>query len=372
MKSRSAASWRASWGRSPTSAGPTRSGNFVARKAGRGPRLMLCAHMDEIAFMVQHIEDSGFLRVLPLGGFDAKTLTAQRVIVHGREDLLGVMGTTAVHLMSEEDRKRPPKLEDFYVDVGLPAERVRELVRPGDVVTRERELARLGNLVTSKSLDNRAGLYVLVEAMRALGAHECEIFAVAAVQEEVGLRGARVAAARIRPQVALAMDITLANDGPGTAAHQHVSTIGGGAAIKVYDTSVIVPARRGRAPARGGRCARDRPPAGDHAARRAPTRGSSSCRVTARSPGACRSRPGTSTSRWRRSTPTISTRRSRWSPRSARPPRRSSTRRDRRANRRGKGSGSRPATLIRRATHPRPRIDRLNRRPGARGHRRVP
>jgi putative aminopeptidase FrvX len=218
-------------------------GNFVARKAGSGPRLMLCAHMDEISFMIQHIEDSGFLRVLPLGGFDAKTLTAQRVIVHGREDLLGVMGTTAVHLMSEEDRQRPPKLEDFYVDVGLSAERVRELVRPGDVVTRERELARLGNLVTSKSLDNRAGLYVLIEAMRALGPHECEIFAVAAVQEEVGLRGARVAAARIRPQLALAMDITLANDGPGTAAHQHVSTIGGGAAIKVYDTSVIVPAR---------------------------------------------------------------------------------------------------------------------------------
>lgn len=217
-------------------------GNLVARKAGPGPRLMLCAHMDEISFMVQHIEDSGYLRVVPLGGFDPKTLTAQRVIVHGREDLLGVMGTTAVHLMSEEDRKRAPKLEDFYIDVGLSAERVRELVRIGDVVTRERELSRLGDLVTGKSLDNRAGLYVMVEAMRALGAHECDIYAVAAVQEEVGLRGARVAASRIRPDIALAMDITLANDGPGTPSHQHVSTVGGGAAIKVYDTSVIVPA----------------------------------------------------------------------------------------------------------------------------------
>jgi putative aminopeptidase FrvX len=203
---------------------------------------MLCAHMDEISFMVQHVEDSGFVRILPLGGFDAKTLTAQRVIVHGREDLLGVMGTTAVHLMTDEDRKRPPKLEDFYVDVGLPADAVRDLVRPGDVVTRERELTRLGDLVTSKSLDNRAGLYVMIEAIRSLAAHECEVFAVAAVQEEVGLRGARVAASRIRPQVALAMDITLANDGPGVAAHQQVSTVGGGAAIKVYDTSVIVPA----------------------------------------------------------------------------------------------------------------------------------
>jgi len=217
-------------------------GNFVARIAGSGPRLMLCAHMDEISFMVRHIEDSGFLRVLPLGGFDAKTLTAQRVIVHGREDLLGVMGTTAVHLMSDEDRKRPPKLEDFYIDVGLPADAVRDVVRPGDVVTRERELTRLGDLVTSKSLDNRAGLYVMIEAVRSLAAHECDVFAVAAVQEEVGLRGARVAASRIRPEVALAMDITLANDGPGVSAQEHVSTVGGGAAIKVYDTSVIVPA----------------------------------------------------------------------------------------------------------------------------------
>jgi len=216
-------------------------GSLVAHKRGDGPRLMLCAHMDEISFMVQHIEDSGYLRVVPLGGFDPKTLTAQRVIVHGREDLLGVMGTTAVHLMSEEDRKRPPKLEDYYIDIGLSVDRVRALVRPGDVVTRERDLAQLGDLVTSKSLDNRAGVYVMIEAIRALGAHECDVYAVAAVQEEIGLRGARVAASRIRPHIGLAIDITLANDGPGIPAHQHVSQVGAGAAIKVYDTSVIVP-----------------------------------------------------------------------------------------------------------------------------------
>ena len=141
----------------------------------------------------------GFLRLIPLGGFDPKTLTAQRVMVHGREDLLGVMGGKAVHLMSDEEKRRAPKLEDYVVDVGLPAERVRELVRPGDVVTRERTLARLGDLVTCKSLDNRAGLYVMIEALRALGDHDCEVVAVASVQEEVGLRGARVATARVRP-----------------------------------------------------------------------------------------------------------------------------------------------------------------------------
>ena len=202
---------------------------------------MLAAHMDEIGFMVTHVEDGGFLRLIPLGGFDPKTLTAQRVIVHGREDLLGVLGGKAVHLMTDEEKKRAPKLEDYYVDVGLPADRVKELVRPGDVVTRERALARLGDLVTCKSLDNRAGLYVMIQAMKALGDHECEVVAVASVQEEVGLRGARVATARIRPQVGLAIDITLANDGPGIKPHERVTTVGGGAAVKVYDGGTIVP-----------------------------------------------------------------------------------------------------------------------------------
>ena len=105
---------------------------------------MLSAHMDEIGFMVTHIEEAGYLRLIPLGGFDPKTLTAQRVMVHGREDLLGVLGTKAVHLMSEEEKRRAPTLDDYFVDLGLSSERVRELVRPGDVVTRERAMARLG------------------------------------------------------------------------------------------------------------------------------------------------------------------------------------------------------------------------------------
>ena len=202
---------------------------------------MLSAHMDEIGFMVTHVEDGGFLRLIPLGGFDPKTLTAQRVIVHGREDLLGVLGTKPVHLMSDEEKRKAPALDDYFVDLGLPVERVRELVRAGDVVTRERAMARLGDLVTCKSLDNRAGLYVMIEAFRALGEHDCEVVAVASVQEEVGLRGARVATARVRPRIGLAIDITLANDGPGAKPHERITTIGGGAAIKVYDTSAIVP-----------------------------------------------------------------------------------------------------------------------------------
>jgi tetrahedral aminopeptidase len=219
-------------------------GNLVARRTGGGgPRVMLSAHMDEIAFMVTSVDDAGFLRLVPLGGFDPKTLTAQRVVVHGREDVPGVLGGKPVHLMTDEEKRKVVKLEDYYVDIGLTGERLHALVRPGDVVTRRRTLGRLGDLVTSKSLDNRAGLYVMIEAVRALGEHPCELFAVASVQEEVGLRGARVAAARIRPEVGLAIDITLANDTLGAAPHERITSLGAGAAVKVYDTSAIVPPR---------------------------------------------------------------------------------------------------------------------------------
>ncbi len=217
-------------------------GSVIATRAGGGgPRVMLAAHMDELGFLVSHVDDAGFIRVVMLGGFDPKTLVAQRVVVHGREDLLGVMGSKPIHIMSDEERKRLPKADDFYVDVGLPADRVRELVRQGDPVTRERTLAPLGDLITCKSLDNRAGLYVMIESVRRLGDHACEVIAVATVQEEVGLRGARVAAARVRPDIGLAIDITLANDGPGAKPHERITKVGEGTAIKVYDSGVIVP-----------------------------------------------------------------------------------------------------------------------------------
>ena len=222
-------------------------GNLVARRpGGGGPRLMLSAHMDEIGFMVTHVEDAGFLRLITLGGFDPKTLTAQRVVVHGREDLLGVLG---VQGRAPDDRRgEAPRARSSRTTSwtwGCPAERVRELVRPGDVVTRERALARLGDLVTCKSLDNRAGLYVMIEALRALGEHDCEVVAVASVQEEVGLRGARVATSRVRPDIGLAIDITLANDGrrrQAPRAHHRASAAG--AAVKVYDAGDDRPAAR--------------------------------------------------------------------------------------------------------------------------------
>lgn len=217
-------------------------GNVVARRRSRidHPRkLMLSSHMDEISFMVTHIDDKGFVRFNCLGGFDPKTLTAQRVVVHGREDLLGVMGSRPIHIMTEEERKAPPRIEDFFVDLGLSAEEVRKRVRIGDVITRDRQLVEIGETLNAKSFDNRVGVFVMIEAMRALEGHEFEVYAVASTQEEVGLRGAVVAARGIDPDVGIALDTTLANDVPDAKEHEHITRLGQGAAIKVMDSSVI-------------------------------------------------------------------------------------------------------------------------------------
>lgn len=214
-------------------------GGLIGTRGHAERRLMLAAHMDEIGLMATHVDDRGFVRVLPLGGWDVRTLLSQRVVVHGREDLQGVVGTTPVHLLDAEARRKVPEMGDLAVDVGLPAERVRELVRPGDVIARARDLQRLGDLVTGKSLDDRVGLLVMIEALRAAGPSPAQVVAAATVQEEVGLRGSRVAAARVRPHVALAIDTCPANDGPGTPPSGPTTRLGAGAAIRLMDASAI-------------------------------------------------------------------------------------------------------------------------------------
>jgi endoglucanase len=214
-------------------------GGLIGTRGEGGRRLMLAAHMDEIGLMATHVDDRGFVRVLPLGGWDARTLLSQRVMVHGREDLEGIVGTTPVHLLDKEARRKVPEVSDLAVDVGLPAERVRELVRPGDVVTRVRDLRRLGDLVTGKGLDDRVGVLVMIEALRAAGPSPAQVVAAATTQEEVGLRGARVAAARVRPHVALAIDTCPANDGPGAPPSGPTTRLGHGAAIRIMDASAI-------------------------------------------------------------------------------------------------------------------------------------
>jgi tetrahedral aminopeptidase len=217
-------------------------GNLIGIKRGAGPRVMLAAHMDEIGFFVKHVDEHGFLRLQPVGGFDERTLIAQRVLVHGRDGNAyrgGVQpGAKPIHLLDKSEIK-PPKLDELFVDIGLPAERVKSAVEVGDMVTLDRTLEVVGETVVSKALDDRVSVYVMIEALRALGSTEAEVVAVATVQEEVGLRGAQTAAFDLRPAVAVALDVTLAVDIPGAPPESGVTKLGRGVALKVMDSSHI-------------------------------------------------------------------------------------------------------------------------------------
>jgi endoglucanase len=220
-------------------------GNVVALKKGKSSakKTMVAAHMDEIGFIVTHIDDQGFVRFNPVGGFDPKTLTSQRVIIHGRKDLMGVMGSKPVHLMSPEERNKVVKITDYFIDTGLPMKEVIKVVAVGDFVTRHSPLIELGDCVNVKSLDNRASVFVLIETLRALKKSKrkpaYDFYAVFTVQEEVGLRGAQASAIQIQPDFGFGLDTTIAYDVPGSSPQERCTSLGGGAAIKLMDSSVI-------------------------------------------------------------------------------------------------------------------------------------
>ena len=219
-------------------------GNVIGMKKGKGkgqPRVMVAAHMDQIGFLVSHIDDRGFLRLAPLGGFDPRVLNARHCWVHGREDLRGVLALAGkpTHLQDEEDRKKPPRLRDYYVDLGVPVDTVKDLVEIGDPVTLAQEMVTFGEVVAGQALDDRVGVYVLLEAVRRLKKHRAEVYWVISVQEEVGLRGAATSAFGIEPDIGIAIDITIAADTPMSDGSPRVSEVGKGVAIKVMDSASI-------------------------------------------------------------------------------------------------------------------------------------
>ena len=217
-------------------------GNVYAIKRGTGDKkVMIGAHMDEIGFIVTHIDDNGFIRFHTLGGFDPKTLTAQRVIVHGKKDIIGVMASKPIHVMTPEERNKIAKTKDYFIDTGLTAEEVKEIVSVGDSITREREFIEMGNCVNGKSLDNRLAVFILIETLKNLKEKEVpyDVYGVFTVQEEVGIRGANVSALRINPDFGFGLDTTIAFDLPGAAVHEKITELGKGTAIKIMDASTI-------------------------------------------------------------------------------------------------------------------------------------
>ena len=197
-------------------------GNVIASLHSEGsPRVMLTAHCDELGFIIHYIDDQGFLYFSPIGGFDPSTLSGERVHIHtSNGPLLGVIGCKAVHLMDSEERSRAPKLKNMWIDIGASTkDEAQQLVPLGSVATRAVQLEVLrGELVVSRALDNKSGIFTIVEAMRRIHDQRDKLKAsvhfVSTVQEETGLRGARTSTFEINPQIALIIDVTFASDHP--------------------------------------------------------------------------------------------------------------------------------------------------------------
>lgn len=190
-------------------------GNLIALKRGTCPEgaparsIMLAAHIDEIGLMVTGFEN-GFIRVTRVGGVDARTIIGQEVIVHGARPLPGLIGNRPPHVLPPEEREKPVPWENIFVDIGLPDEKVKELVRVGDLITLRRDFLELAEgYVSGKAFDDRAGVVSLAICLEALCGmrHAWDVYVVATTQEEVGLRGAMVSAYGVAPDIAIAVDV---------------------------------------------------------------------------------------------------------------------------------------------------------------------
>ena len=219
-----------------------RMGNVIGLKkatkppAGERPlRVVLAAHADEIGMMVKHIDGDGFIRFEPVGGLNAQAIVSQRVIVHGRKPVNGVIVPTK--------GDKPPAMTDMLIDVGLPKDKVSKLVEVGDVITFAQELVRLNTKVyMGRNFDDRLGTYSLLEAMSDVGDTVVVVYAVSTVQEEKGVRGMPVAAFAIEPDMGLAIDGSV-TWGAHIPKHQNICALGEGTGIYLMDGLTIADRR---------------------------------------------------------------------------------------------------------------------------------
>ena len=214
-------------------------GSVIGTKRGRDDvRVMIAAHTDEIGYLVKYIDEKGFLRLQTIGGHDPANMVSQRVLVTtaSGETLRGALqpARKPPHLSRGEEQKAA-KADEFYVDLGLSGDTVKDRVRIGDFVTMDRTLEAVGDCYMAKAMDDRVGVFVMLEAIRAMTTHEATIFAVATSQEEVGLRGAEASGSALEPTVVVALDVTLAMDVPGLSEDAKITELGKGAALKIMD-----------------------------------------------------------------------------------------------------------------------------------------
>ncbi len=188
-------------------------GNVVALKRGTNSAsgsIMLAAHIDEIGLIVTKLDES-FLRSTQVGGIDERVLLGQEVLVHGREPLPGVIASRPPHVSSASERRKSVAMDELLIDVGLSASELAEMVQVGDMITIKRDMIELqNNCVAGKAMDDRACVVAIIAALNALYnvEHEWDVYAVATVQEEIGVRGATTSTYNINPHIGIALDVT--------------------------------------------------------------------------------------------------------------------------------------------------------------------
>ncbi|MEH7439827.1 M42 family metallopeptidase [Neobacillus drentensis] len=223
-------------------------GSLIAKKVGKegGPKIMVAGHLDEVGFMITQIDDKGFLRFQPVGGWWGQVMLAQRVtIVTKKGDVTGIIGSKPPHVLSAEARKKPVEIKDMFIDIGASSrDEAQEWgIRPGDMVVPYFEFTVMNNekMLLAKAWDNRIGCAIAIDVLRQLQGtdHPNVVYGVGAVQEEVGLRGAKTAAAKIQPDIGFAVDVGIAGDTPGITEKEAMSKMGKGPQVVIYDASLV-------------------------------------------------------------------------------------------------------------------------------------
>jgi endoglucanase len=219
--------------------------NIIATKKGasKAPKIMLAAHMDEVGLMVKTITKDGFLQFSKIGGIDDRILPAQRVVVHTKKTTYpGVIGSKPPHIQKEDERKKIIAYDDLFIDIGAENKdtALQMGVAVGDPIAFDVQYTKFsGDVAMGKAFDNRAGCATMVEAMKLLQKTECTVCAVGTVQEEVGLRGAATAAFGVDPDLAIALDVTIAGDVPGVREYDTSVKMGKGPALTISDSGLI-------------------------------------------------------------------------------------------------------------------------------------
>lgn len=223
-------------------------GSLIAKKVGKegGPNIMVAGHLDEVGFMITQIDDKGFLRFQPVGGWWGQVMLAQRVtIVTRKGDVTGIIGSKPPHILSAEARKKPVEIKDMFIDIGASSrEEASEWgIRPGDMVVPYFEFTVMNNekMLLAKAWDNRIGCAIAIDVLKQLKGvdHPNVVYGVGNVQEEVGLRGAKTATYKIKPDIGFAVDVGIAGDTPGISEREAMSKMGKGPQVVIYDASLI-------------------------------------------------------------------------------------------------------------------------------------